>query len=430
MAKNSIWDYSTTPGSNTDMAGTDISGATGKVKDGDNALRSLMEHSKEFALDLGAVNTVGGTGDAITVTLSGSPTAYVDGLFFKFTAGAANTGATTITVTPNGGSALASKKVRKISGGTDAALAANDIVAGGFYELIYDSAADSAAGAFILVNPAIPGQASTTEALTGTDSAKSVTPDALAALWEKGSAVASAATVSLGEGGFFHITGTTTITDIDFATAKDGRMAWLEFDDALTITHNATTLDLPGDADITTVAGDRMLVVQDSTDNVHVLAYQRADALGAPLLHVRDEKASGTQGGSFTGGAWATRDLNTASTNEITGASLASNQITLPAGTYDIEASCPGIALNTQKAQIYNTTDAATTLIGESSYADSAANHAIRCNVRGRFTLAGTKVLELRHYGQTSKATNGLGIANSITGFVEVYADVRIWKVA
>jgi hypothetical protein len=117
--------------------------------------------------------------------------------------------------------------------------------------------------------------ATTTEALTGTDAAKTVTPDALAALWEKGSNVASAGTVSLGEGGFFHITGTTTITDIDFATAKDGRGAWLEFDGILTLTHNGTTLTLPGGANITTAAGDRCYVVQDNADNAHVMVYQR-----------------------------------------------------------------------------------------------------------------------------------------------------------
>lgn len=153
MAKNAIYDYSTTPGDNADIGGTDISGATGKVSNGDNAIRSFMEHAKEFALDLGAVNTVGGTGDAITVTLAASPTALVDGMRFAFTASAANTGATTLTATPNGGSSLGAKAVRKISGGTDAALAANDILAGGFYDLIYDSAANSAAGAWILLNP-------------------------------------------------------------------------------------------------------------------------------------------------------------------------------------------------------------------------------------------------------------------------------------
>ena len=90
----------------------------------------------------------------------------------------------------------------------------------------------------------------------------------------KGSNVPSATTTTLGTGRFFHITGTTTITDIDFTDAVDGRWAVLEFDGALTLTHNATTLTLPGGANITTAAGDRAFIVQDSGDNVHVLFYQ------------------------------------------------------------------------------------------------------------------------------------------------------------
>jgi Protein of unknown function (DUF2793) len=103
----------------------------------------------------------------------------------------------------------------------------------------------------------------------------------ISGVWDKGADVASAATVALGDGGFFHITGTTTITDIDFGAPKDGRWAWVVFDGALTLTHNATTLALPGGADITTAAGDRALLVQDAGDNVVCLAYVKAS--GKPV---------------------------------------------------------------------------------------------------------------------------------------------------
>ena len=59
------------------------------------------------------------------------------------------------------------------------------------------------------------------------------------------------------------------------------------------------------------------------------------------FLHIQDQKPQGTNGGTFTSGAWRTRDLNTVLTNTITGASLADNQITLPAGKYYVEASAP-----------------------------------------------------------------------------------------
>jgi len=65
----------------------------------------------------------------------------------------------------------------------------------------------------------------------------------------------------------------------------------------------------------------------------------------ADLLHVIEEQAAGTNGhndGNFVSGAYRTRVLNKVLTNEISGASVASNQITLPAGTYFIEAQSPG----------------------------------------------------------------------------------------
>ena len=139
---------------------------------------------------------------------------------------------------------------------------------------------DTAGNKWLVVGTGLSGMAaaSTTEVLTGTETSKSVTPDSLAALWEKGTDVASAATVSLGEGGYFSITGTTTITDIDFTTPKDGRMAWLVFAWALTITHSAT-LVCPGAVDIQTAAGDRILVAQENGDTIRLLDVVRAEGI-------------------------------------------------------------------------------------------------------------------------------------------------------
>src|SRR4051794_38947867 len=84
----------------------------------------------------------------------------------------------------------------------------------------------------------------------------------------QGADVASAATVVLGttdqEEEYFHITGTVTITDIDFVGQQwSGRRAWVVFDASLTLTHNATSLILPTGANIQTAAGDIACFVQD-----------------------------------------------------------------------------------------------------------------------------------------------------------------------
>jgi hypothetical protein len=147
------------------------------------------------------------------------------------------------------------------------------------------------------------------------------------------------------------------------------------------------------------------------------------------LLHVQDQKTSGTNGGTFTSGAWRTRDLNTSITNNISGASLGSNQITLPAGTYLIEASAPARQAGNHKAKLANITDTTDILIGTSEFTSDSNNVANRSFVFGTFTLAGTKVLELQHRCAVNQNTNGLGSASAFS-VVEVYADVRIWKVA
>lgn len=150
----------------------------------------------------------------------------------------------------------------------------------------------------------------------------------------------------------------------------------------------------------------------------------------AALLHVRDEKASGTNGGTFTQGDWRTRDLNTVVTNEIAGASLASNQITLPAGTYDIEASAPGQFVGVHKAKLYDTTGMADLIIGTSERTTvSTVTMASNSLVIGRFTLIVESVLELQHWCGVTLANTGFGFSTSAS-VVEVYSDVRIWKVA
>lgn len=126
-------------------------------------------------------------------------------------------------------------------------------------------------------------RASTTEVLIGTDTDKAVTPDSLAALWEQGADVASAGTISLGEGGYFVVTGTTGITDIDFATDKAGRYAVIKFAGILTLTHSSTLI-LPTSANITTAAGDTALFISEGSDVVRCIYYQRAT--GQPITTV------------------------------------------------------------------------------------------------------------------------------------------------
>jgi microcystin-dependent protein len=92
--------------------------------------------------------------------------------------------------------------------------------------------------------------------------------------------VASASTADvLGAGSeYVAISGTTTITS--FGTGANKRK-FVRATGAFKITHNATTLILPGGVDLTTIAGDTFLIVSDSSSNVRIYDYQRSSFVPA-----------------------------------------------------------------------------------------------------------------------------------------------------
>ncbi len=150
------------------------------------------------------------------------------------------------------------------------------------------------------------------------------------------------------------------------------------------------------------------------------------------LLHVRDEKTDGTAGGGSTGSSFATRTLNTVLTNDINGASLAANRITLAAGTYEIVAEAPARDADTHRLRLQDITGASTLLIGQNADTDTAQAVLVQTTAHlfGRFTLTVQSDVELQHFVGTTRASDGFGLASSDTGSVEVYADVRIRKVS
>lgn len=241
------------------------------------ALADAPQLSQVQKGNVSQATTVGGTVDAITLAFTPAITSYTTGMRIRWVSGGANTivGAT-INV-----DSIGTKTLKKNPAA--AALAVGDLGASGtIHEAVYDGTY------FVVLNPVVASTAAsdtasgvvelatTTEVLTGTDTARAVTPDALAALWEQGSDVASATTTSLAEGGYFNITGTTTISDIDFGTDKAGRKAWVKFAGALTLTHSSNLI-LPGAANITTAAGDTACFVSEGTDVVRCVSYNKAD---------------------------------------------------------------------------------------------------------------------------------------------------------
>jgi hypothetical protein len=104
-------------------------------------------------------------------------------------------------------------------------------------------------------------------------------------------------------------------------------------------------------------------------------------------------------------------------------ASLSAGQVTLAAGTYRLRGSAPAFAVGGHQARWQNVSDGVTVLIGSVEYADTVQTRSI---VAGRFTISASKTFELQHRCETTRATDGFGVAGNFD--TEVYAEVELWR--
>ena len=145
---------------------------------------------------------------------------------------------------------------------------------------------------------------------------------------EKGGDIASASpTVIDTDGDYFNVTGTTGFSA--FTVAAD-RQFTLQFDGILTMTHHATNLDLPGEANITTAAGDVATFQSTGSNTVQCINYTRADGtaiVGASGVTLGFFEHTHTISSDLT----ITTDYNALSAGPITVASGYS--VTVPSGS-------------------------------------------------------------------------------------------------
>lgn len=90
------------------------------------------------------------------------------------------------------------------------------------------------------------------------------------------------------------ISGVVPITS--FGTGAN-KLRFVTFSGILILTHNATSLILPGGANITTAAGDSCIVVSDGANNARVLAYERAS--GYPVISAPGFRNIARRNGGF-----------------------------------------------------------------------------------------------------------------------------------
>lgn len=255
----------------------------------------------------------------------------------------------------------------------------------------------------------------------------------------------------------------TILADSQVATAKiaDGAVTYAKMQD-VSATSRVLGRKTSGAGDAEELTGSEALDFVSSTrGNVHVRGASAWGAVGPgtqgqilrsdgtdlamgniPIFHLRDQVSSAGAPQSLTNSTWNTRRLQTSVTNEITGASVASNQLTLPAGTFEVKgfakvssAASTSYDLLSQ-LRLRNITGSATLLVGMShanagfiNPGQGSASMDILASINGRFTLSGSSVVELQNY-VVGSAGGVHGGRTGSTGEVEVYADLIISRVA
>lgn len=240
--------------------------------------------------------TSSGTAPNFVVAYTVAPAALRSGQTYTFTAHAAAVGSDDVNI-----NTLGAKAINKVVAGVKTALAANDFYIGDKIAVVYDGTD------MVWTNWQGAGfsASTTTQQLTGTSAAVASTPDSVAALWEAGADITDGAAITIGEGAYFNlITSTTTITSFSITTDKAGRKFWVRFDTIRAITHNATSLFIPGGSIAATAAGDVMEVISLGSGNVKVLGYTKADgtalvAAAGVSAASQAEQETGTEAGKY-----------------------------------------------------------------------------------------------------------------------------------
>ena len=195
-----------------------------------------------------------------------------------------------------------------------------------------------------------------------------------------------------------------------------------------------------GGGDVTTAqlqaVADRVTVTESDITNLKaadIALGTRIDA-GNQIMLVEDQKESSVHGGTFTNGAWRSRDLNTVLVNTIVGATLQNNQITLPPGTYDVSAKAPAYGVGKNVAIL---ADSANNLLltGTSAFSYTVYPSQVTSDILGRIVLVTSTVIQVLHLGEQTLATNGFGISHYMSSTYaplvnNVYTRILIRKVA
>tara|TARA_B100000470_G_scaffold211748_1_gene190936 strand:+ start:35 stop:739 length:705 start_codon:yes stop_codon:yes gene_type:complete len=181
--------------------------------------------------------------------------------------------------------------------------------------------------------------------------------------------------------------------------------------------------DASGDPSALTVGAANQVLKSDGSD---VSWGADSGGLFSGYAIFCDQKTLGTDGGTFTSGAWRVRDLNTTIANtDTTNIALGTNEFTLQAGSYYIKwnpvAGQPNMGSNQSGLH-----DGSSFIqMGKSMYNWTATSDS--CGFV-RVTPGSATTYTIQHRCETTTTTTGFGRASDFA--VEIYTVVEIFKEA
>lgn len=252
----------------------------------------------------------------------------------------------------------------------------------------------------------------------------------------KGSDIASASSVDFeaATGNVVDITGTTTITAL--GTVQAGTIMFVEFDGALTLTHNATSLILPTAANITTAAGDCAIFQSEGSGNWRCMVYQRKDGTALAvstssnqIIQTRITQSSAVAQSTGT----AVMDDTTPTTTETPVVAALNTAITASSGSnsllitvtlnVSIDSSANQVVVSVFKDADANAI-AATSWLNSGSLTDSINPVTLQFYVSATDTSAHTYKVGVGHIGGGVVTINGTDGSRKFGGVL--YSSMRI----
>jgi len=164
------------------------------------------------------------------------------------------------------------------------------------------------------------------------------------------------------------------------------------------------------------------------TDGSGGLSWQTPDANSIAVIV--DQKSQSTSGGTFTSGAWQTRDLNTELFDPDDIVSISSNQFTLGSGTYYIEWLCPTYRVNSHLSRLYDVTNTAVVGYGQNAYSNNTYIGATDSTGAAVVTITTNTTYRIEHQCSQTVSNAGFGVNTNFTSAGEFFTRVVITKVA